>query len=96
MRSAPLLLILDEPTAALDPQAEARLFDRYVHAATTSAATTGGITVLVSHRFSTVRFADLIVVIDGGRIIETGTHEQLAAAGGLYAELYTLQAASYR
>ncbi|MEY2472864.1 MAG: ATP-binding cassette, subfamily bacterial [Actinomycetota bacterium] len=96
MRTAPLLLVLDEPTAALDPQTEARLFDRYVHAASASAAVTGGITILVSHRFSTVRFADLIIVIDGGRVIETGTHEELAGAGGLYAELYALQAASYR
>ena len=96
MRNTPLLLILDEPTAALDPQTEARLFDRYVHAASATAATTGGITVLVSHRFSTVRFANLIIVIDDGRVIESGTHDELAAAGGLYAELYALQAASYR
>ena len=96
MRDQPLLLVLDEPTAALDPETESRLFDRYAHAAAASARTTGGITVLVSHRFSTVRFADLIVVINNGRVVETGTHGQLIAAGGLYAELYDLQASSYR
>jgi ABC-type multidrug transport system fused ATPase/permease subunit len=96
MRDQPLLLVLDEPTAALDPETESRLFDRYAHAAAGNARTTGGVTVLVSHRFSTVRFADLIVVISGGRVVETGTHAQLIAAGGLYAELYDLQASSYR
>jgi ATP-binding cassette, subfamily B, bacterial len=60
------------------------------------AAATGGITVLVSHRFSTVRMADLIVVLDGGRVREAGSHAALLAAGGLYAELYALQAARYR
>ncbi|HUQ64320.1 MAG TPA: ABC transporter ATP-binding protein [Acidimicrobiales bacterium] len=96
MRPAPLLLVLDEPTAALDSETEHTLFARYAAAASTLAARNGAITLLVSHRFSTVRMADLIVVIDGGRIVGTGSHDELMAAGGLYAELYELQARSYR
>ncbi len=96
MRPAPLLLVLDEPTAALDAETEHDLFTRYASAASALAARTGGITLIVSHRFSTVRMADLIVVVDGGRIVETGSHDHLAAAGGLYAELYELQASGYR
>ncbi len=96
MRPAPLLLVLDEPTAALDAEAEHHLFARYAAAASALAADTGGITVIVSHRFSTVRMADLIVVVDGGRIAATGTHDQLVAAGGLYPHLYNLQARGYR
>jgi ATP-binding cassette subfamily B protein len=95
MRPAPLLLILDEPTAALDAQTEHALFERYAGAAREQAAN-GAITILVSHRFSTVRMADLIVVVADGRITEVGSHEQLTAAGGLYAELYALQASAYR
>jgi ATP-binding cassette subfamily B protein len=95
MRPAPLLLILDEPTASLDAITEARLFDRYLEARA-SARRTGAITVLVSHRFSTVRMADLIVVLEQGRITEHGTHQQLIAAGGLYAQLYEMQARAYR
>jgi len=94
--ASPLLLLLDEPTAALDPGTEHRLFERYAAAARSAAAATGGITVLVSHRFSTVRMADLIVVVAGGRVVEAGTHEALVAAAGLYAELYSLQARAYR
>jgi ATP-binding cassette subfamily B protein len=95
MRPAPLLLILDEPTASLDAITEARLFDRYL-AARAGARQTGAITVLVSHRFSTVRMADLIVVLEQGRITEHGTHQQLMAGGGLYAQLYEMQARAYR
>jgi ATP-binding cassette subfamily B protein len=95
MRPTPLLLVLDEPTASLDAITEARLFDRYL-AARAKARQTGAITVLVSHRFSTVRMADLIVVLEQGRITEHGTHQQLMAAGGLYAQLYEMQARAYR
>jgi len=96
MRAEPLLLLLDEPTAALDAEAEHQLFDRYSAAAREVRARTGGITVLVSHRFSTVRAADLIVVVDGHGIAEHGSHDDLMALDGLYAELFELQASSYR
>ena len=96
MRDRPLLLVLDEPTAALDAETEHALFERYAAAARGDAAADGRITILVSHRFSTVRMADLIVVLDGARLIEFGTHEDLMARGGPYAELYGIQAAAYR
>ena len=96
MRDAPLLLVLDEPTAALDADAEHELFERYAGAARETASRAGGITLLVSHRFSTVRMADLIVVLDGGRLRERGTHAELMARGDLYAELFAMQARSYR
>lgn len=96
MRTRPLLMLLDEPTAALDPEAEHAIYDQYARAAAQVAAETGGITVLVSHRFSTVRLADLIVVVADGRILEQGTHAELLAAGGRYAELFELQAHAYR
>jgi ATP-binding cassette, subfamily B, bacterial len=95
MRDQPLLLILDEPTAALDAETEHALFERYAQAARSS-DTSGRITILVSHRFSTVRMADLIVVLDGARLVEVGTHEELMAKRGQYAELYSIQAAAYR
>ena len=95
MRTAPLLLILDEPTSSLDAHAEHTLFERYAASARELARTTGGIAVFVSHRFSTVRMADHIVVIDEGRIIEQGSHAELLALDGLYAELFQLQAAAY-
>jgi ATP-binding cassette subfamily B protein len=95
MRDRPLVCVLDEPTAALDAETEHALFERFA-AASRVAAVDGRITLLVSHRFSTVRMADLIVVVDGNRIAEQGTHDQLMAAGGLYAELYETQAAGYR
>jgi ATP-binding cassette subfamily B protein len=95
MRERPLLLVLDEPTSALDAHAEHELFERYAESARAVAQATGGIAVFVSHRFSTVRMADVIVVVDGGRIAERGTHEELVALGGIYAELFALQAAAY-
>ncbi|HZB39364.1 MAG TPA: ABC transporter ATP-binding protein [Ilumatobacter sp.] len=94
MRDGPLLLILDEPTAALDAETEHALFERFAAAARAEAAT-GRVTVLVSHRFSTVRMADLIVVMDGARVVESGTHEELLARNGHYAELFSIQAAAY-
>ena len=96
MRDAPLLLVLDEPTAALDAATEHQLFERYRHAASRTAARTGGITLLVSHRFSTVRNADLILVLADGAVAEAGSHAELMTRRGLYAELFELQAASYR
>jgi ATP-binding cassette, subfamily B, bacterial len=95
MRSGPLLLVLDEPTASLDAEIEHALFERYADAARRNRET-GAITLLVSHRFSTVRNADLIIVLAGGRVAESGSHDDLVAANGLYAELYDLQARSYR
>jgi ATP-binding cassette subfamily B protein len=92
MRERPLLLVLDEPTAALDAETEHALFERYASAARRRA----GVTLLVSHRFSTVRMADRIVVLDGARVAEAGTHEELMARGGTYSELYGIQAAAYR
>jgi ATP-binding cassette subfamily B protein len=102
MRERPLLLVLDEPTAALDAETEHALFERYAAAArggSAAGASEGGggaITLLVSHRFSTVRMADRIVVLDGARVAESGTHDELVAKGGPYAELYRIQAAAYR
>ena len=93
----PLLLVLDEPTAALDAETEHALFERYAAAARGAGESASGrITILVSHRFSTVRMADLIVVLDGARLVEVGTHDELMAKGGQYSELYGIQAAAYR
>ena len=96
MRDEPLLLVLDEPTAALDAETEHALFERYAAAARDGKNASGRITTLVSHRFSTVRMADLIIVLDGARVVEAGTHEELMAKRGPYAELYSIQAAAYR
>jgi ATP-binding cassette, subfamily B, bacterial len=96
MREQPLLLVLDEPTAALDAETEHALFERYAAAARGAGEGGGRITILVSHRFSTVRMADLIVVLDGARLVEVGSHDQLIAAAGQYAQLYGIQAAAYR
>ncbi len=96
MREQPLLLVLDEPTSALDAQAEHELFDRYAANAKRVGAATGAITLFVSHRFSTVRMADLILVVADGKVRESGSHAELLRLGGLYAELYELQASAYR
>jgi ATP-binding cassette, subfamily B, bacterial len=95
MRERPLLLILDEPTAALDAETEHALFERFA-AASRESSDNGRVTILVSHRFSTVRMADVILVLNGARLVETGSHEELMAKGGEYAELYGIQAAAYR
>lgn len=95
MRRRPLVLLLDKPTASLDAASEHRLFEAQARAAKTSARETGAITVLVSHRFSTTRMADLILVLCHGRIAEQGTHAELMAAGGHYADMYRLQADAY-
>ena len=95
MRDRPLLLVLDEPTAALDAETEHALFERYAAAARGEHAD-GRITILVSHRFSTVQMADFILVMDGARVVEAGSHDELMAKRGQYAELYNIQAAAYR
>ncbi len=95
MRDEPLIAALDEPTAALDAETEHQLFEHYASRAR-ERKQNGSITILVSHRFSTVRMADLIVVLDGARVAESGTHDDLMARGGRYAELYRIQAAAYQ
>jgi len=89
MRDAQVI-ILDEPTAALDARAEYEVFLRFTE------LTRDKIAVLISHRFSTVRMADRILVLQKGHLLEQGTHEELLARPGLYAELFNLQAAGYR
>ena len=84
------LLILDEPTAALDARSEFEVFERFAE------LTYGKIALLISHRFSTVRMADRIVVLEGGRLVEEGSHDKLVALGGRYAAMFEMQAASYR
>ncbi len=94
MRDTPLLLILDEPTAALDAETEHALFERYA-AESRRHDVNGRVTILVSHRFSTVRMADQIVVLDGARVAEVGTHVELLKRDGQYAQLYRIQAQAY-
>ncbi len=89
VRTGAGLLILDEPTASLDVRAEVELFDRFLD------LTQGVTTVLISHRFSTVRRVDLIYVVEHGRVVEQGSHEELLAHGGRYAEMFTLQASRF-
>jgi ATP-binding cassette subfamily B protein len=89
MRDAQIL-ILDEPTASLDARAEFEVYQRFIE------LTRGRMAVLISHRFSTVRMADRILVIEQGRIVEEGSHDHLVALRGKYAELFELQAAGYR
>jgi len=84
------LLVLDEPTAALDARSEYQVFQRFAE------LTTGKMALFISHRFSTVRMADRIVVLENGSIAEEGTHEKLTRMGGRYAEMFEMQAASYR
>jgi ATP-binding cassette subfamily B protein len=96
MRQDPLLLILDEPTASLDAYTEHALFERYAAASEGAGRGMGAITVLISHRFSTVRMADLVVVLEDGRIVQSGTHAELERQHGAYRELYELQSRAYR
>jgi len=84
------VLILDEPTSALDAAAELEVFERFAE------LTRGRTVLLISHRFSTVRIADRIIVLEGGRIREQGTHGQLIEQGGRYADLFEMQASNYR
>ena len=84
------LLVLDEPTAALDARSEFEVFERFAE------LTEGKMALLISHRFSTVRMADRIVVLEGGCLVEEGSHSQLMALGGRYAAMFEMQAASYR
>jgi ATP-binding cassette, subfamily B, bacterial len=90
MRTGADILVLDEPTAAMDAAAEAEIFEHF------RKLTQNRIAILISHRFSTVRMASQIVVIENGRIIERGSHEQLTQLDGHYARLFSLQAAGYR
>ena len=84
------LLILDEPTASLDARSEFEVFERFAE------LTLGKMALLISHRFSTVRMADRIVVLKAGRLVEEGGHDQLVELGGRYAAMFEMQAASYR
>ena len=90
MRARADILVLDEPTSAMDAQAEFDIFNHF------RALTKNQMVFLISHRFSTVRMADKIAVIEGGQVIEHGTHEELLQAGGRYAKLFELQAAGYQ
>jgi ATP-binding cassette subfamily B protein len=90
MRSQADVLVLDEPTAAMDAAAEASIFEHF------RKLTTDKIAILISHRFSTVRMADQIIVIQDGRIIERGQHDSLMRQNGHYAHLFSLQAKGYR
>ena len=95
MRQRPLLFVLDEPTASLDAPSEHAIFEGYMGRAKAVAGLTGAITVVVSHRFSTVAGADLILVLEDGHLIEVGSHDTLLAQDGKYASLYRIQATAY-
>jgi ATP-binding cassette subfamily B protein len=95
MRTDPVLFVLDEPTASLDAPSEEAIYAHHMTRARDIAARTGAITVIVSHRFSTVAGADLILVLHEGRLVESGGHAELLRAGGRYADLYGLQATAY-
>jgi len=82
--------VLDEPTASLDALSEFEIFQRF------TALTSGKMALLISHRFSTVRMADSILVLADGKIVEQGNHDELVARGGLYSEMFELQASNYR
>ena len=90
LRHGARLLIMDEPAASLDARAEARLYDTFHE------LTAGATTIAISHRFATVRKAERVVVLDHGQVTEDGTHEDLLAAGGRYAELFRLQARRFQ
>lgn len=90
MRSRADILILDEPTSAMDPEAEAQIFERFRE------MTENQMAIVISHRFSTVRMADEIVVLEGGHVLEQGSHEQLMTVDGIYARLFKIQAKGYR
>ncbi|WP_327070532.1 ABC transporter ATP-binding protein/permease [Kitasatospora sp. NBC_01250] len=96
MRQDPLLVVLDEPTAALDPRSEYEVFRQQIRLARELAGRSGTVTLIISHRFSTVRAADTILVLAEGAVVEQGSHEQLITAGGEYARMYGLQQAAYR
>jgi len=96
MRQRPVLMLFDEPSSALEPQAEDTILAGYLSHARELNQTAGAITVIVSHWMSTVRLVDRIIHLHGGRVIEDGTHDELMARDGRYAEMFNLQASSYR
>ena len=96
LREDPVILLLDEPTSALDPEAEAAILTATLGRARDAARSAGAVAIVVSHRMSTVRAADLVVVLADGRVEEVGTHDELVTRGGRYAELFALQASGYR